>query len=160
MPPSAVAAPLPARLAPQLVTLVHEPPMVPEEWIWEAKYDGYRLLARVEGISIKLFTRRGHNWTSELECLRRAIARLCLPPGWYDGEIVVLDDRGLPDFGQLQQSIDARKSERITYYLFDCPYLFGHDLRAVALEDRRRLLELALPKVNQRVVRYSAPPCW
>jgi len=157
MPSGAIPAPPPDRLAPQLVTLLHEPPAAPEEWIWEIKYDGYRLLARVTGAKVRLFTRNGHDWTSSLECLRRALVRLCLPPGWYDGEIVVPNDRGLPDFGLLQKSIEARKSERIIYYLFDCPYLFGHDLRSVALDQRRRLLELALPKVDQRTVRFSAP---
>jgi bifunctional non-homologous end joining protein LigD len=156
MPSSAVAAPLPTRFAPQLVTLGHAPPAAPEEWVWEIKYDGYRMLARVDGTSIRLFTRNGHDWTSDLECLRRSLARVCLPSGFYDGEIVVLNDRGLPDFGLLQQSIDARKSEWITYYLFDCPYLFGRDLRAAALDERRQLLEQALPKVGQRVVQFSA----
>jgi bifunctional non-homologous end joining protein LigD len=157
MPSSAVAAPLPTRLAPQLVTLAHAAPATPDEWVWEIKLDGYRMLARVAGNGIRLFTRNGHDWTADLECLRRSLARLCLPSGFYDGEIVVLNDRGLPDFGLLQQSIDARRSERITYYLFDCPWLAGHDLRACPLDERRRLLSLVLPNVPQRVVQFSAP---
>ena len=153
--PAAVPSGLPSTLAPQLLSSALAPPPDASRWILEVKYDGYRMLARIDRLSVKLFTRNGNNWTDRLEPLRRDLVRLGLPAGWYDGEIVVCDEKGRPDFGLLQQSFDAKKGERIVFYLFDCPYLHGYDLRAVPLEDRRRLLAATVPRVPLRSIRLS-----
>jgi hypothetical protein len=78
--------------------------------VHEIKFDGYRLLTRVDGADIKLFTRNGNDWTSKLVPLQKAIAKAKLPAGWYDGEMVMLNEKGVPDFGALQQSFDAAKT--------------------------------------------------
>lgn len=147
---------LPATLTPQLATLTQHVPDNPVEWILEVKFDGYRLLTRVEGKVIKLFTRNGNDWTSKLASLRQAILSLKLPNGWYDGEIVVPDDRGVPDFGALQASFESGRTDDIVLYLFDIPFFDGHDLRACPLEARRAALKRALkqPAESDRV-RFS-----
>ena len=64
------------------------------DWIYEIKFDGYRVLARVDGSDVRLFTRRGHDWTSRLKHLAQAVAALKLPNGWIDGEIVIEAEAG------------------------------------------------------------------
>ena len=154
-PPGAKAAALPATLSPQLATLVDAPPGDHADWIFEIKFDGYRLLARVAGADIRLFTRNGNDWTSRLEPLRAEIARMKLPDGWYDGEIVVLNDKGVPDFGALQNAFDTARAKSIAYFVFDAPYLAGFDLRQVPLQERRRLVKDALDRAPSELVRFS-----
>jgi bifunctional non-homologous end joining protein LigD len=156
MPASATKAPMPAILAPQLATLVDSPPSDPRAWAYEIKFDGYRLMARVDGADIKLFTRNGNDWTPRLASLQKAIAKAKLPAGWYDGEMVMLNAKGVPDFGALQQSFDAAKTNDIVLFLFDVPYCDGHDLRAVSLRERRAFLRGLLEKSSSERVRFSA----
>lgn len=151
---------LPATLAPQLATLASQPPADPDDWLYEIKFDGYRLLARVEGSGkkqqVQLFTRNGNDWTHKLGALHAELLRLELPEGWYDGEIVVMDHNGLPDFGALQQAFDASRTKTIVYYLFDAPYCAGHDLREQPLQARRALLASLLEGRESDLVFYSA----
>jgi bifunctional non-homologous end joining protein LigD len=148
---------MPQTLSPELATLVDEPPANFEEWIFEVKYDGYRILARIEGKEVVLITRNGNDWTAKLEPLRAALAKLTLPDGWYDGEIVVHDETGRPDFGLLQQAFDGARTAGIVYFLFDAPFLGGYDLRQAPLVQRRQLLGKALGKLPEKgMVRFSA----
>ncbi|MEO6032801.1 MAG: DNA ligase D [Burkholderiaceae bacterium] len=155
LPVGAPKARLPATLAPELATLVDALPEPAQEWLYEIKFDGYRMLARIERGSIRLVTRNGHDWTAKLEPLRLALADLKLPSGWYDGEIVVLNERGVPDFGALQQSLIDSARDPITFHLFDVPYCDGHDLRDTPLEARRNLLAHLL-KHSGEPIRFSA----
>jgi bifunctional non-homologous end joining protein LigD len=153
--PAAVKAELPAKLAPQLATLVDAPPGDHSDWFFEVKFDGYRMLARVDGARIQLFTRNGNDWTDKLKPLRAEIERLGLADGWYDGEIVILNDKGLPDFGALQNAFDASRSKAIVYFIFDAPFMGGYDLREAPLEARRALLRSALAADSSDIVRFS-----
>jgi bifunctional non-homologous end joining protein LigD len=144
MHPDAVKASLPATLSPELATLVDTAPEDTDAWQYEIKFDGYRLLTRIEGKSVKLFTRNANDWTAQLPVLADSIAKMALPNGWYDGEIVALDNRGMPDFQTLQQAFDGSHTHDLVYYLFDMPYSGGYDLRTVPLEQRRALLALLL----------------
>jgi bifunctional non-homologous end joining protein LigD len=155
LPAGATKAPMPAILAPQLATLVDSPPSDPLAWSYEIKFDGYRLMSRIEGAAIKLYTRNGNDWTSKLLALQKAIANAKLPDGWYDGEMVMLNEKGVPDFGALQQSFDAAKTKDIVLFLFDIPYVNGHDLREVPLRERRALLQSVLDKSTSDRVRFS-----
>jgi bifunctional non-homologous end joining protein LigD len=65
---------LPSELEPELATLVDAPPATPQDWLFEVKYDGYRLLARIDGDDITLHTRNRNDWTHKLEPLRAALA--------------------------------------------------------------------------------------
>ncbi len=156
MPGGVVKAPLPETLSPQLATLVDAPPENYQDWLYEIKFDGYRLLARIDGTDIKLFTRNGNNWTAKLGSLHRELARLQLPNGWYDGEIVVPNAQGTPDFGALQLSFDAARTEAIMYYVFDLPYFDGNDLRATPLLARRGLLQKLFAGFKSDKVKFSA----
>ena len=151
LPAGAVPSALPAKLAPQLATLAQGVPDNPLEWNFEVKFDGYRLLARVDGATAKdisLFTRNGNDWTSKLASLQQAIANLKLPSGWYDGEIIVPNQKGVPDFGALQACFESGRTDDIVLYLFDVPYFDGYDLRACLLDARRALLKRTLEAAN------------
>ncbi|MEJ8823232.1 DNA ligase D [Variovorax humicola] len=141
-----VPAALPGKLQPQLATLVDGIPANAAEWSFELKFDGYRLLARVDGKEVRLFTRNGHDWTHKLQHLASAIPKLKLESGWLDGEIVVLDDKGLPDFQALQNAFDSSRTANIVYYIFDAPFLNGRDLRGEPLETRRAIAHALLAK--------------
>lgn len=138
--PGARRAALPAFLEPELATLVEAPPSG-EAWIHEIKLDGYRILARVEDGSVRLSTRKRHDWTARLPSLARALKELPLASAWLDGEIVVLGRRGVTDFGALQQALATGGSDaRIRYVAFDLLHLDGYDLCAVPLAERKETL--------------------
>jgi len=154
MPAGAVKAELPETFKPQLATLVDAPPVDSDIWTYEIKFDGYRMLARIDGSSIRLITRNGNDWTDKLPALVSALAKMKLAPGWYDGEIVVMNDQGIPSFQALQNAFDRVRTDNIVYFLFDVPYYDGYDLRAVALTERRAILAALLDKPNP-LVRFS-----
>ncbi|MEN3275799.1 MAG: bifunctional non-ous end joining protein LigD [Massilia sp.] len=157
MPEGAVAAALPEKFAPELATLVDGPPANPEEWVFEVKFDGYRMLTRIEHGEVRLITRNNNDWTDRLRPLQQELERMGLPDGWYDGEIVVHDANGRPNFGLLQLAFDGSNKAAVMYFIFDAPYLGGYDLRHVALVDRRALLEQALKRAGQSErVRFSS----
>ncbi|HAB64647.1 MAG TPA: DNA ligase D, partial [Pseudomonas sp.] len=147
-------APLPESFKPQLATLVES---VPDgDWRYEIKFDGYRLMARIESGKVQLFTRNGHDWTQKMPQQAEALAGLGLESAWLDGEVVVPDDDGTPDFQALQNAFEAGRSGSILYYLFDMPYLNGMDLREVPLEERRAALSQVLDADESELLRFSA----
>jgi bifunctional non-homologous end joining protein LigD len=144
---------LPDLLKPELATLVEK---VPDgSWSYEIKFDGYRIMARIDHGVVKLFTRNGHDWTHKLPRQAEALATLGLESAWLDGEMVVADDQGVPDFQALQNAFEADRSEGILYYLFDMPYLNGVDLREVPVEERRVALSTVLNANDQPLLRFS-----
>lgn len=153
-PPEARRAPLPQRLVPQLATLVER---APEDsgWSWEMKFDGYRILARIDGRGVRLYTRNGHDWTARIGSLGREVAALGLPSGWLDGEIIAQDTDGAPDFQHLQNAFDSQRTDELRYYVFDMPYCAGYDLRKVPLQRRRALLREWLVAHPSERVRFS-----
>ncbi|QNA88807.1 DNA ligase D [Massilia sp. Dwa41.01b] len=156
LPAGVVEVTLPEEFAPELATLVDSPPANPEEWVFEVKFDGYRMLTRIENGAVRLITRNNNDWTDKLRPLQEEIARMGMPDGWYDGEIVVHDANGRPNFGMLQLAFDGSHGADIMYFLFDAPYLGGYDLRNAALVDRRALLEAALKGAKRsEKVRFS-----
>jgi len=157
LPAGAVRARLPATLLPQLATLVDEAPH-DAGWIWEIKFDGYRLLARVDATSdeVRLFTRRGNDWTERMPGLVDAVRRLGIGSAWLDGEIVVNGAHGVPDFNALQNAFESARVADIQYYVFDLPFWNGHDLRNVPLVERRALLAALLDRAEpQERIRFS-----
>ena len=133
-------APLPARLEPELATLVATAP-AGEEWVHEIKFDGYRALCRIERGRARLFTRRGNDWTSTFAPIARAAASLPVKSAWLDGEVVVMGKNGVTSFGELQNALGtAAGASRLVYFVFDLPYLDGFDLRAATLLDRKKVL--------------------
>ena len=121
----------------------------------EMKLDGYRILARVEDGVARLLTRRGHDWTDKMKSLAVAIQNLGIRNGWFDGEIVVMNSRGLPDFNALQNSIGNRRNESIVYFMFDAPFYGGFDMRNVPLWSRRAVVQEMLEEQDDQRVRFT-----
>jgi bifunctional non-homologous end joining protein LigD len=159
-PAAAIALPgeksdLPATLKPQLATLVDDVPGNADDWLFEIKFDGYRMLARVEKGIVQLFTRNGNDWTHRVPHLAKAIGKLKLVSGWLDGEIVVLNDKGVPSFQALQNAFENSRTANIVFHLFDVPYLNGRDLRLETLETRRAALQQLFNARTPAALRFS-----
>jgi bifunctional non-homologous end joining protein LigD len=151
--PRTTSVALPDSLIPELATLVDKPP--PGDWLYEIKFDGYRMLARITEDAVRLYTRKGNDWTKRLSQQAEAIAELALPNSWLDGEVVVLNEKGLPDFQSLQNAFELGRSQEIVYYLFDAPFLNGEDLRERPVAERRAALQQALMDKPQPLLRFS-----
>ncbi len=154
----AVKAKLPATFKPQLATLVDAAP-TSGDWAYEIKFDGYRVLARIDRASssnaVQVWTRNGNDWTTKFSKQVKALGQLEIDSAWLDGEAVVLDDRGLPDFQALQNAFDAGRPQDIVVYWFDVPFLNGYDLRHVPLVQRRAILQALLERVGDPTLRFS-----
>ncbi|MGF6762482.1 bifunctional non-homologous end joining protein LigD [Paraburkholderia sp. GAS33] len=154
----AAKASLPATLKPQLATLVDAAPPG-DEWSYEIKFDGYRVLVRIDHRAskhpVRIDTRAGNDWSAKFSKQVDALAQLELESAWLDGEAVVLDHNDVPNFQALQNAFDANRPQDIVIYLFDVPYLNGYDLRAVPLVQRRAILHALLEGTDERVLRFS-----
>ncbi|AJW99862.1 DNA ligase D [Burkholderia gladioli] len=149
---------LPATLAPQLATLVAAPPEG-EDWRYEMKFDGYRVLIRIAGRgrrrSVQVFTREGKDWSAKFRRQCAALADLPVNNAWLDAEAVVLDARGLPDFGALQQALSAGEDAAIVFFVFDLPFLDGRALADLPLDTRRERLAACFGGAGRQAVQLS-----
>ena len=100
-------------------------------------------------------TRNGNDWTAKMESLAREVSMLPVKSAWFDGEVVVLGDDGLPKFNALQNAFDSAGTEDITYFMFDVLYLNGKDLRGLEFRERRAVLEQLFADYDQGRVRLS-----
>ncbi|HTB21032.1 MAG TPA: non-homologous end-joining DNA ligase [Bryobacteraceae bacterium] len=128
------------RVEPMLATLVKEPFERPG-WVYEEKYDGYRILAYKEGHRVTLLSRNAKDRTAHFQTVADAVSRLPRETLVLDGEVVAFDRRGVSRF-QLLQNL----STNLHYAVFDCLYVDGRDLRKEPLRSRRAELEKALGK--------------
>jgi bifunctional non-homologous end joining protein LigD len=154
IPEGAKKAKLPVALSPQLATLVDEIP-AGDGWIYELKLDGYRIVARIEGDDVRLFTRNGNDWTGRMKPLAEEARKLGIASAWLDGEVVVMNDKGVPEFQLLQNAFDSSKTAGIVYFVFDLPHFGGYDLTRVPLAQRRELLRQALGSDASPHIRFS-----
>jgi len=150
---AAKAGAMPERISPELATLLDAPPE--GDWRYELKLDGYRILARVEKGEVRLQTRNGHDWAERLPDICAALRALPLESAWLDGEILVVDEEGRPDFQRLQNAFDVGASDEVRYTLFDLLWLDGEDLRRQPVEQRRAMLAGLLKHNASDRLRYS-----
>jgi bifunctional non-homologous end joining protein LigD len=104
---------LPGFIAPQLATLVDAVP-AGKGWLHEIKCDGYRVIAAIGSGRVKLYTRKGLDWTQKFEPLVAPLAGLPCESALIDGEVAVADAQGHTDFGALQNALSTG-SGRFTY---------------------------------------------
>ena len=110
-----------------------------ENWLYEAKFDGYRALALKNGTNVRLISRKGHDLSAGYPAIRQAVAALKIKSGILDGEIVAFDEAGRPSFQHLQHR--SARAAAVRYFAFDLLHLNGRDLQGEALETRRAALE-------------------
>jgi ATP-dependent DNA ligase len=130
-------------IPPLMPTLVDKPPEG-EAWSHEVKFDGYRSQMIIDGAGVRIFTRRGLDWTAKYRDLAVAAGSLDVENAIIDGEIIVLNDKGLSDFAELRKAITRRQHD-LYFVAFDLLHLNGRDLRDMALEERREILVGMIP---------------
>ncbi len=142
--------PMPHRIKPMLATLVKDPFDDPD-WLFEVKWDGYRAVAEIMNDDIALYSRNlislSHQFSPIVDSLKKFRFNALL-----DGEIVVVDDLGQPDF-QMLQSYQRSKKGHLLYYVFDLLHFEGYDLTSLPLVRRKELLQRILPFVPK--VKFS-----
>jgi bifunctional non-homologous end joining protein LigD len=131
-------------------------------WVFEIKYDGYRIVAERTAEGATLWSRNGNDLTGTFPEIARAVDGLPYEGAILDGEVVVHDAEGMPSFallqkrGRLQRRTDiaaAALQLPATYYAFDLLAFGGRDLRPLPLVERKRLLRQVLPTVGP--IRFS-----
>jgi bifunctional non-homologous end joining protein LigD len=134
--------PMPHGIKPMLATLIKEPFDHPD-WIFEMKWDGYRAVAEISNGNVSLYSRNRISFNQKFSPVADALKKFRFE-AVLDGEIVVVDDRGHPDFQMLQ---DYQKTGRghLLYYVFDLLHFEGHDLTDLPLLRRKELLKKILP---------------
>jgi bifunctional non-homologous end joining protein LigD len=139
---------MPVFVAPQLARLLKEPPGG-ANWAHEVKFDGYRMQMRAQKGVVRLRTRKGLDWTERFPEI--AAAGRALPDCLIDGEICALNKEGASDFGLLQNALSDHKTGELIFYVFDCLFVEGRDLRKEPLSTRKEELERLLKRAGRRL---------
>ena len=146
------AGKFPSSIKPMLARLIDKPFSDPG-WLFEPKLDGFRVVAFLLSGTVTLRSRNGTDLTEKFPDIVRELSVQPERQLVLDGEVVALTEKGLPDFGLLQRSIDLPSAARmasvgepaaIKYYPFDVLYLDGMDLTRLPLHERKALLTRVL----------------
>jgi bifunctional non-homologous end joining protein LigD len=146
-----------ARSTQPMLAETAEGPFSRAGWVFEPKLDGYRVIAARQHGSARLYTRNGNECGEAFPEVMRAVAALPFEGLVLDGEVVALDDHGIPSFQRLQgrarlrRPIDIRHATveaPVTYYAFDLLGFEDFDLRALPLTTRKELLQRVLPPLG------------
>jgi bifunctional non-homologous end joining protein LigD len=157
----AVRKPMPTEVHPMLATSV-EKPFDDPDWLFEIKWDGYRVISFVQNGRVRLVSRNQNDLTNQYSELHGLPKFIKAETAVLDGEVVVLDEHGRASFSLMQQRTGIRSGNKRTaarldapalYYVFDLIYLDGYDLRRVTLEQRKELLAQII--APSEVIRYS-----
>lgn len=142
-------------VSPQLASLVTTPPRG-TGWVYEVKYDGYRVQGLLHNGKAKMLTRRGLDWSHRFPSVTASVAKLKAKAAIVDGEMVVLDREGRSSFRRLQQYLQNGSKDRLLYIVFDLLFLEGEDLRELPLSERRKRLRTLLGRQRtSSIVRLS-----
>ena len=152
-PKGAKKAKLPERIEPLLATQAERPP-AGDDWLHEMKFDGYRILAFVEGGDVRLLSRNGLDWTDRFPRLVRDLPQLRAETALVDGEVVHLTEDGSSSFAGLQKALSEGRTDKLVYYAFDLLHVDGRDLTGLPLEERKATLR-ALVGDGAGGIRYS-----
>jgi bifunctional non-homologous end joining protein LigD len=140
---------LPKRLQPMLATLT-DAPFDDAGWVFEDKYDGFRMVAKTEGGKVTLYSRNGkiisHNYIEVAKALEGIKGDAVI-----DGELVALDKDGISHFQLLQNAL--RHEAKLLYCAFDLMFLNGEDLRGLTLLERKKRLKDILP--SHKLIAFS-----
>jgi bifunctional non-homologous end joining protein LigD len=134
---------LPGRIAPQLTQLADTAPDG-DGWLHEIKYDGYRMMARLDHGVVTLLTRTGLDWTRKYPAIAKAVAALGASQAYLDGELCGVGPDGITSFNIVQLASDSGNAAALVFFLFDLLYVDGEDLRLRPLIDRKERLQTLL----------------
>jgi bifunctional non-homologous end joining protein LigD len=136
----------PGFIEPSLATSIDKVP-AGERWIHEIKFDGYRVQVHLRDAIVKVFTRRGNDWTNRFRKIAADAWNINAGSAIIDGEVVVPAADGTTDFSVLQNELKGR-SKKIVMVAFDLLYLNGYDLRRLPLFERKALLKKIIDKTD------------
>jgi len=141
-------AKIPIGIKPMLATLVDEP-FDDEDWVFEVKWDGYRAMAFTIKDDVQLLSRNNKQFNEKFYPIYDILK------GWsldavFDGEILVVDDRGISNFGNIQ-NWRSEADGNLVYYVFDILWYDGKDLRELPLRERQAILKEILPADNDQI---------
>jgi len=122
-----------------------------KDWLFEIKWDGYRAVSEIRKKVVLLYSRNGLNFQEKYPIVAEQLKKINAE-AVLDGEIVVLNDEGKPDF-QLLQHYSENPDRPIQYYVFDLLELNGHDTTGLKLTERKELLQKLIPE--NEVIKYS-----
>jgi bifunctional non-homologous end joining protein LigD len=134
-----VKAPLPGFIEPALASPVEKVPSG-ARWIHEIKFDGYRVQVHLANEAVRIFTRRGNDWTKRFRKIAGDAWYIKAGSAIIDGEVVVPAANGATDFSVLQNELKGT-STRIVLIAFDLLYLNGRDIRKLPLFERKAELK-------------------
>jgi len=133
-----------------------------KDWVFELKYDGYRILAERDEHGVRLLSRNGNDYTVSFPEIAEAVAKLPYSRFIIDCEVVVHDSTGMPSFQRLQKRARLRREPDVrraaaelpaTLYVFDMIAFAAFDMRPLPLLQRKEALRMLLPSTG--VLRYS-----
>jgi bifunctional non-homologous end joining protein LigD len=145
-PAGGIKATYPGFIAPALATPIGKVPSG-ERWVHEIKFDGYRVQVHLRDAAVKVFTRRGNDWTNRFRKIAADAWHINAGSAIIDGEVVVPAKNGTTDFPVLQNELKGR-SKKIVMVAFDLLYLNGYDLRKVPLFERKALLNKIIAETD------------
>jgi bifunctional non-homologous end joining protein LigD len=148
--PNAPKTKMPVNLRPMLATLVDEP-FTDGEWQFELKLDGYRTLAYLNEGNVDLRSRKNNSFNKQFDDIKKALEEWKIN-AVIDGEVVVLNDEGRPDFNKIQLW-DTKREGHLVYYVFDLLWIDGLNIMAEPLHVRREILKQLMPESG--IIRYS-----
>ena len=153
--PGACAASLPAGTAPQLPTPSEIVPCG-DDWLHEIQLDGYRLLSRVEGNQVQIFSSEQQEVTSRLPDIVSAPQQLDVRTAWFDGELVAVQPDGCSSPELLREALTGARQGELKYDLFDLLYIDRYDLSSSPLEARKEWLAQLLvgQPADRSLLRY------
>ena len=136
---------IPNLIKPMLATLVDKP-FDEDGWLYEIKWDGYRATTYIDNGSVEMKSRNNKSFNEKFYPLYEALQKWKIR-GVVDGEIVVINKRGIPDFGALQ-SWRSEADGELMYYIFDLLWLDGKDLMQLPLFERRKKIKKIMPPLD------------
>jgi bifunctional non-homologous end joining protein LigD len=136
---------IPKNIEPMLATLVSDP-VGEGDWLYEIKWDGYRALAYMNEGRVDIRSRNNKSFNEKFYPVHEALQQWNIN-ALVDGEIVVLNEEGVPDFGDLQQW-RSEADGQLAFYVFDVLWLQGNDVMNLPLEQRHQLLQAIIPPGN------------
>jgi len=145
---------LPVAMKPQLATLVEKAPEA-KGWLSEIKFDGYRMLARLDSGEVRLLSRNALPWSDRLPEIAKALAALPAGKAWLDGEVIALEADGRSNFGLLKKALSDGRTGDLVFYVFDILHLDGWDLTACRQDDRKLVLHGLIGAEPPPRIRYS-----
>jgi bifunctional non-homologous end joining protein LigD len=145
-PLGAIKANYPGFIEPALATSIEKVPSG-DRWVHEIKFDGYRVQVHLKDAAVKVFTRRGNDWTNRLRKIAAEAWHINAGSAIIDGKVVVPAEDGATDFSVLQNELKGR-SKKIVMVAFDLLYLNGYDLQELPLFERKVLLHKIIAETD------------